>query len=194
MIKGKCPSIIFEKNTLVVSSLGSSKFKISEGMVLIGGTPLFIEEQELETDNLNFPFRIGIEIQGLKESDKVVDAAGLAKAGQNIPLNVTRYSLPSLPDDVSKLEPVLVAYNFDNRSFKNSFKSLATVEEKEESIIINQHTHGPLFFKVQQTSSYKEDFVGVVDAGDSASLPEGTVSNAPFVVVLSFLPKKNILI
>jgi hypothetical protein len=194
MIKGKCPSAILEKNTLVVSSLGSSKFKISEGMVLIGGTPLFIEEQELETDNLNFPFRIGIEIQGLEESDKVVDAAGLAEAGRNILLNVTSYSLPSLPDDVSKLEPVLVAYNFDNRSFKNSFKSLATVEEKEESIIINQHTHGPLFFKVQQTSSYKEDFVGSVDADESASLPEGTVSNAPFVVVLSFLPKKNILI
>ena len=96
MIKGKCPSIIFEKNTLVVSSLGSSKFKISEGMVLVGGSPFFREEEEFEIEDLCFPFRIGIEMEGVKENTVKALAYDVARAGSDLtidPIVVNKASL-----------------------------------------------------------------------------------------------------
>jgi hypothetical protein len=188
MIKGKTPSVTFEKKTLVISSLGSSKFKISEGMVLVGGSPFFREEEEFEIGNLGFPFRIGIEMEGVKENTVSVLAYDVALAGSNLtidPIVVNRASLPdnfSNPSFLDLEKPVVVAYSFNNRNFRNCFKSLATVEENEEDqgIRIIQHTYGPLFFRPAQTSYYGVDYFGI----------RKLLSN-PFV---GELPAKNILL
>jgi hypothetical protein len=188
MIKGKAPSVTLEKNTLVVSYLGSSKFKISEGMVLVGGSPFFREEEEFEIDDLDFPFRIGIEMEGVKENTVSVLAYDAAIAGQNLTIDPIAVSRASLPDNFSnpsflELEkPVVVGYSFDNRNFRNCFKSLATVEENGEGqgIRIIQHTYGPLFFRPSQTSYYGVDYFGIREFLDN-----------PF---LGSLPAKNILL
>jgi hypothetical protein len=98
---------------------------------------------------------------------------------------VSRASLPDNFSNPSFLElekPVVVGYSFDNRNFRNCFKSLATVEENGEGqgIRIIQHTYGPLFFRPSQTSYYGVDYFGI----------RGFLSN-PFV---GSLPAKNILL
>ena len=192
MIKGKCPSIIFEKNTLVVSYLGSSKFKISEGMVLVGGSPFFREEEEFEIEDLCFPFRIGIEMEGVKENTVKVLAYDVARAGSDLtidPIVVNKASLPnnfSNPSFLDLEKPVVVAYSFDDRNFRNCFKSLATVEENEQDqgIRIIQHTYGPIFFRPAQTSYYGGDYFGLFGGG-------GNLFDKTFV---GGLPEKNILL
>ena len=165
MIKGNFPSIIVKSNTLIVSRIGESKFNISEGIIYLGGHSIFFETQTIDTDSISFPFRIGIEIEGLPTSTYQVKTYNITQAGKTLePADVPSfYKEAPIPDNFSNSKVIPIAYNFDNRQVKNPFKSLATVEQYKSSIIINQHSYGPLRFKPFQHYTYKDDYIFFAD-------------------------------
>lgn len=160
MIKGNFPSIIVKNNTLIVSRVGEL-FYISEGIINLGGFSVFFENQTVNTDSISFPFRIGIEVEGLSTETYEVETYSITKAGKALePADVaSSYKVAPVPDDFSNLEIIPMAYTFDNREIKNPFKSLATVEKNGDSIIINQYTYGPLQFTPFHHSTYKDDYM-----------------------------------
>jgi hypothetical protein len=161
MINGRVPSVLNQNNTLIVSKINDSTFKISKGIVYVGGYCIFFEGETLRTDSLSFPFRIGIEIEGLPDRQTNIKTYGLTKTGSTVLTLDTPTNFKQAPTPVgfSNLKAIAVAYNFDNRKVTNAFKSLAIVEQVSESIITTQHSYGPLTFIPTETSSYKEDYV-----------------------------------
>jgi hypothetical protein len=166
MIKGKAPSIFNNRDNLIVSKVNDETFSISKGIVYVGGNIVFFEGLSFQAE-LSFPFRIGIEIEGLPSSSSPMQSYSIATAGSSIRPADVPYSVEQAPTpyDLSKSKVVPIAYNFDNRKIKNPFKSLAIVEQKKEKIIIKQHTYGPLVFIPIQEYDYKDDYVGIRTLG-----------------------------
>lgn len=165
MIKGKNPSIFFQNNILTVSKIDNETFNISNGVVFVGGNTLFFEQQSVNISSLNFPFRIGIEIKKPTIKVKDVTTYNIAEVGKNIkPADVSsKLSLAQLPNDFSKLDLTAKAYDFNDRKVENPFKSLAIVEKKNENIILNQHTYGPLIFVPVYKYSEDKQYVYIKD-------------------------------
>jgi hypothetical protein len=183
MIKGRAPSVINQNNTLIVSKINDSTFEISKGIIYVGGHSIFFEGETLRTDSLSFPFRIGIEIEGLPDGQTDVKTYNIAKAGSALkPADIpTYFKQAPTPDGFSSLKAVPVGYNFDNRKVKNAFKSLAIVEQVLESIITTQHSYGPLSFEPIEISSYKEDFIAFTSPGGYANVSYYTIPDKLFL-------------
>lgn len=177
MIRGKYPSIKSDSNSLIVSKVDDSTFTISEGVVCMGGNIIFFEKESFRCD-VGFPFRIGIEVEGVPTNKSDILTSFYAKAGNTMepPDIKSKDVYAPTPYDLSKLKPVPIGYNFDNRKFKNPFKSLAIVEKKLETVIVTQHTYGPLVFIPMLGSSYENDYV-IFNKGNLADVQSIKIDN-----------------
>ena len=171
MIRGKATSIFNNGDNLIVSRVNDETFTISEGIVYLGGDAIFFEGQSFPVRNTSFPFRIGIQVEGLPSSSPPVKTYNIAKAGSSIkPADVfDSVEQAATPYDLSKSKLVPIGYNFDDRiRIKNPFKSLAIVEQQRGKVIVKQHTYGPLIFIPIQEYDYGDDYVSLRTLGSSS--------------------------